>query len=129
MRDREFADSLLEEPGFELVVPVEGTMAEPLWYLDLDSGINECGAGQVCVEAGARIETASDERRNQQALSLVHSASFSQPARIRYSASSAVISTVRSGPMVSCRPEKVCTDPTSQGARRRTRKRSGFSGG
>src|SRR5207248_5303489 len=81
-------DWLLEEPGFDLVVPVgAGTIAEPLWYLDLDSGINDCGAGQVCVEARARIEPASDEQTNQQALSLVHSASFAQPARIRYSAS------------------------------------------
>ena len=43
-----------------------------------------------------------------------------QPARIRYSESSADISTVPSGLTVRCRPEKVCTDAIPCGARRRT---------
>jgi len=64
--------------------------------------------------------------QNQQASSLVHSASSVQPARMKYSASAADISTMRSV-TVRCWPEKVCADPTSKGARRRTR-RSGCLG-
>src|SRR5215831_16228743 len=56
--------------------------------------------------------------------SSLHSASLVQPARIRGSISSPDTSTVRSGPMQMCRPEKVYTDPTSPGARRQTRCRS-----
>jgi len=51
---------------------------------------------------------------------LHHSASLVQPARIRYSESSADISTVPSGLTVRCRPEKVCTEAIPCGARRRT---------
>ena len=58
---------------------------------------------------------------DQAASSRVHSASLVQPARIRYWASSADISTVPSGLTLMCRPEKVCTDPIPQGACRRTR--------
>jgi len=49
-----------------------------------------------------------------------HSASFVQPSRIKYSASSADITTVPSSRMFRCRPEYVCTDPMPWRARRRT---------
>jgi len=46
-------------------------------------------------------------RARQAASSLFHSASLVQPARMKYWASSADISTVPSGPTLRCRPEKV----------------------
>ena len=65
---------------------------------------------------------------DQAASSRGHSASLVQPWRIIYWASSADISMVPSGLTLMCRPEKVCTAPIPQGACRRTRYRSGFSG-
>jgi hypothetical protein len=94
-----------------------------------------CSSG-LCVEVRLFLENRTIVAANRlvrsqadhAASSLVHSASLVQPARIRYWASSADISMVPSGLTLMCRPEKVCTDPRPEGACRRTRYRSGFSG-
>jgi hypothetical protein len=82
--------------------------------------------------AAANVRTGFDclarPQADQAASSRVHSASLVQPWRIMYWASSADISMVPSGLTLMCRPEKVCTDPIPEGACRRTRYRSGFSG-
>ena len=78
--------------------------------------------------ARTRVDRLVRSQADQAASSRVHSASLAQPARIRYWASSADISMVPSGLTLMCRPEKVCTDPIPEGACRRTRCRSGFSG-
>ena len=50
----------------------------------------------------------------------LYSAGLVHPARIKQSASSVDISTMRSSPMVICRPESVWTAPIPGGALRRT---------
>jgi hypothetical protein len=82
----------------------------------------------VAANARTRVDRLVRSQADQAASSRVHSASLVQPSRIRYWASSADISMVPSGLTLMCRPEKVCTDPIPEGACRRTRCRSGFSG-
>ena len=82
----------------------------------------------VAANARTRVDRLVRSQADQAASSRVHSASLVQPSRIRYWASSADISMVPSGLTLMCRPEKVCTDPIPEGACRRTRYRSGFSG-
>ena len=79
-------------------------------------------------ESTNRVDGLVRPQADQAASSRVHSASLAQPWRIMYWASSADISMVPSGLTLMCRPEKVCTDPIPEGACRRTRYRSGFSG-
>ena len=83
---------------------------------------------RVAANARTGVDCLARPQADQAASSRVHSASLVQPARIRYWASSADISMVPSGLTLMCRPEKVCTDPIPEGACRRTRYRSGFSG-
>jgi len=88
------SDSLLEQAGFEpLVPPQPANPREHSWRL------------QPSLTGSS---------------SPSHSASLVQPSRIKYSASSADITTVPSSRMFRYRPEYVCTDPMPCRARRRT---------
>ena len=136
----------LAERGIRTLLPVRvDTSAELLRHVRFRCAANgrcrSCSPGfcvevrlflenRTIVDANARtgVDCLVRSQADQAALSLVHSASLVQPARIRYWASSADISMVPSGLTLMCRPEKVCTDPVPEGACRRTRYRSGFSG-
>ena len=135
-----------QKGGCELCSPVKvATSAETASHVRFRSPANRpCRSysSGICVEvrlflenhtivaanARTRIDRLVRSQADQAASSRVHSASLVQPARIRYWASSADISIVPSGLTLMCRPEKVCTDPIPEGACRRTRYRSGFSG-
>jgi hypothetical protein len=144
-RNRWFADSPLEGDGFEPSVPrgsatgfrhypanrlgtfqccgrelgLSWSYARPTWHAQI-AVVRVCRAVQIRVGL-PKLGAPGDALGRQTTSSQLHSASLVQPSRIRYLASSADISRVPSGPMLRCRPERVCADPM-WGARRRTRR-------